>query len=114
MHSFHFFACTGFRFVLLFGRSIELLRELQGFSREFVGLIAELVSGSMIYLAMGNCCGGVGVRCEIVKFCGATMGTLRHDVLLTCWMQTVRNGLRLRMERKSRAAGGQWNPTLRR
>jgi len=95
MHSFHFFACTGFRFVLLFGRSIELLGELQGFPREFVGLIAQFVSITMICLAVGNCCSGVGVRCEIVKFCGATMGTLRHDVLLACWMQTVRKGLRL-------------------
>jgi hypothetical protein len=37
-------------------------------------------------------CDGVGVGCQIVKFCGLIVRTLRHSVPLTCMMQTVRPG----------------------
>jgi hypothetical protein len=73
MHSFHFLACPCFRFGRLGRLRIELRGVLQGFPREFVSLIAEFVSGSMICLAMGNCSGIVGMGCQIVKFCGLTV-----------------------------------------
>jgi hypothetical protein len=66
MHRFYFFTCSYFRFVGLRRRGIELLGLLQRFSREFVSMLAKFVRASMICLAMGNCCGGVGVRCQIV------------------------------------------------
>jgi hypothetical protein len=41
---------------------------LQGIPREFGSLFAEFVSGSMISFAVGDCCDGVGVGCQIMKF----------------------------------------------
>jgi len=90
MHSFHFLACTCFRFGRLRRCRIELLGALQVFPREFVILIAEFVCASMICFAMGDCCDGVSVGCQIVMFCGWIVRTLRHGVLLACLMQTVR------------------------
>jgi hypothetical protein len=55
---------------------------LQGIPRELVSLLAEFVSGSMICFAVGDCCDGVGVGCQIVKFCGLIVRTLRHGVSL--------------------------------
>jgi hypothetical protein len=46
----------------------------------------------MICFAVGDSCGGVGVGCQIVKFCGLIVRTLRHNVLLPYSMQTVRPG----------------------
>jgi hypothetical protein len=66
-----------------------MLGELQVFPRDFVILIAKFVSASMICFAVGNCRDGVRVRFMIVKFCGWTVRTLRHGVLLACWMQAV-------------------------
>jgi hypothetical protein len=65
---------------------------LQGIPRELVSLLAEFVSGSMICFAVCDRCDGVGVGCQIVKFCGSIVRTLRHSVPLTCMMQTVRPG----------------------
>jgi hypothetical protein len=65
---------------------------LQGIPRELVSLLAEFVSGSMICFAVCDRCDGVGVGCQIVKFRGLIVRTLRHSVLLTCMMQTVRPG----------------------
>jgi hypothetical protein len=92
MHSFHFLACPCFRFGGVSRCRIELLGVLQGIPRKFVSLIAQLVIGSMICFAMGDCCDVVRVRCKIVKFCGLIVRTLRHGVLLACSMQTVRQG----------------------
>jgi hypothetical protein len=64
----------------------------QGFPRELESLLAEFMTGSMICLAVGGSCDGVGVRCQIVKFCGSIVRTLRHGVLLPYSMQTVRAG----------------------
>jgi hypothetical protein len=52
---------------------------LQGILRELVSLLAELVRGSMICFAVGDCCDVVGVGCQIVKFGGAIVRTLRHE-----------------------------------
>ena len=81
-----------FRFGRLSRCRIELLGVLQGFPRELVSLLAEFVSGSMICFAVGDSCDGVGVGCQIVKFCGLIVRTLRHSVLLSYSMQTVRPG----------------------
>ena len=81
-----------FRFGRLSRCRIELLGVLQGIPRELVSLLAEFVSGSMICFAVGDCCDGVGVGCQIVKFCGLIVRTLRHSVLLSYSMQTVRPG----------------------
>ena len=62
-----FCSLRGFR---LGRRCINLLRVLQRTPGEFVSLLAEFVCGKMIPLAVRDRCGGVGVRCEIVKFCG--------------------------------------------
>jgi hypothetical protein len=92
MHSFHFFACRCFRFGGVSRCHIELLGVLQSFPRKFVSLIAQFVSGSMICFAMSDCCDGVSVGCEIVKFFGLIVRTLRHGVLLACSMRTARQG----------------------
>jgi len=52
---------------------IQLFGVLQGFPRELESLLAEFMSGSMIRLAVGGRCGGVGVRCNIMKFCGSVV-----------------------------------------
>jgi len=46
----------------------------------------------MICFAVCDRCDGVGVGCQIVKFCASIMRTLRHCVLLRYSMQTVRPG----------------------
>jgi hypothetical protein len=90
MRNFLAFPCL--RFGRLSRCRIQLLGVLQGFPRVLVSLLAELVRGLMICFAVGGCCPGVGVGCEIVKFRGPIVRTLRHGVLLPCSMQTVRLG----------------------
>ena len=80
MRSFYFLAFLRFRFGRLNRCRIELLGVLQGVPRELVSLLAEFVSGSMFCFAVGDCCDGVGVECQIVKFCGLIVRTLRHAV----------------------------------
>jgi hypothetical protein len=82
MRSFYFLAFPCFRFGRFSRCCIELLGVLQGIPRELVSLLAEFVRGSMICFAVGDCCDGVGVGCQIVKFCGSIVRTLRHSVPL--------------------------------
>ena len=89
MHSFCFLALTCFGFGRLSCCCIELLGVLQCIPRVIVSLPAEFVSGKMICFAVGDCCGSVGVGCQIVKFCGLIVRTLGHGVPLPCWMQTI-------------------------
>jgi hypothetical protein len=83
MRSFYFLAFPCFRFGRLSRCCIELLGVLQGILRELVSLLAEFVRGSMICFAVGDCCDVVSVGCQIVKFCGAIVRTLRHGVSLS-------------------------------
>jgi len=80
MRSFCFLAFPCFRVGRLSRCCIELLGVLQGIPRELVSLLAEFVCGSMICFAVGDCCDVVGVGCQIVKFCGLIVRTLRHGV----------------------------------
>jgi hypothetical protein len=82
MRNLHVLAGRCFRFGRLSRFRIELLGVLEGIPRVLVSLLAEFVSGSMICFAVGDCCDGVGVRCQIVKFCGSVVRTLRHGVSL--------------------------------
>jgi hypothetical protein len=63
MRSFYFLAFPGFRLGRLSRRRIELLGVLQGIPREFVSLLAEFVSGSVICFAVRGSGSGVGVGC---------------------------------------------------
>jgi hypothetical protein len=92
MHSFCFLALLCLRLGRRRRCRIELLGVLQGISGELVSLPAELVSGAMICFAVGDCGGGVGVGCAIVKFCGLIVRALRHGVPLLRTMQTIRQG----------------------
>jgi hypothetical protein len=47
-----------------------------------VCLLAQLVSGQVISLAVGGGSGGVGVSRKVVKFCGSIMRALWHGILL--------------------------------
>jgi hypothetical protein len=91
--NFHFLASPSFGIGRLSRCRIKLLGVLQGVPRELVSLLAEFVSCSMICFAMGYSCDGMGVGCQIVKFCGLIVRTLRHGLLLACSMQTVRPGI---------------------
>jgi hypothetical protein len=102
MHSFYFLVIPCFRFGRLSRRCIELLGVLQGIPRELVSLLAEFVSGLMIFFAVGDCCDGVGVGCQIVKFRGSIVRTLRHGVS----SPHVRCKLSGRSYKKSIDAGG--------
>jgi hypothetical protein len=51
-------------------RRIQLLGVLQGIPGQLLSMPAEFVSASMICLAVRDSSGSVGVRCQIVKFCG--------------------------------------------
>jgi len=59
----------------------------------------------MIRFAVGGSSGSVGVGCQIVKFRGSIVRTLRHGILLACSMQTIGAGsserwLGIRIKRK--------------
>jgi hypothetical protein len=43
-----------------------------------VRLFAQLVSGQMMPLAVGGGCGGMGVSCQVMKFCDSIVRALWH------------------------------------
>ncbi len=54
----------------------------------FEGLFRQFVSGQVISLLMGNCCGSMGMFRQVVKFRDSIVRTLWHGVLLAGSMQT--------------------------
>jgi hypothetical protein len=52
-------------------------------------LPAKFVSGQMIFLAMGNGGGLVGVGRQVVELRGSIVSALRHKVLLISWSLVV-------------------------
>jgi len=60
----------------------------------------------MIRFAVGGSSGSVGVGCQIVKFRGSIVRTLRHGILLACSMQTIGAGFIGKMARHPHKAQG--------
>jgi hypothetical protein len=58
------------------GFSGKLFGELEGVHGVFVRLFAELMSGQMISLAVGDGSSVVGVGREVVEFCHSVVGAL--------------------------------------
>jgi hypothetical protein len=70
VHSFHLLVFPCFRRVRHSRWRIQLRGVLQRIPRELVSPLALFVSASVICLAVRDSRGGVGVRCQIVEFCG--------------------------------------------
>jgi hypothetical protein len=83
VRNFYFLAFPCFSFGRLSGCCLQLLGVLHGIPRVLVSLLAEFVSSLMICFAVSDCCNGVGVRCQIMKFCGLIVRTLWHGVSLS-------------------------------